>query len=86
MFTNNKAKQPKVATPVGKAAPLYDNHTGPSAAPSRNEISLRAYELYERRGRKHGKDQQDWINAERELLSAQQAKNSRAAQRREETS
>jgi hypothetical protein len=30
-------------------------------------IRLRAYELYEQRGREHGLDLQDWFNAEAEI-------------------
>jgi hypothetical protein len=33
-----------------------------------SRIAARAYELYERRGRKHGHDVDDWLRAERELL------------------
>jgi len=37
-----------------------------------NEIRLRAYEIYEQRGRQHGLDYQDWIRAEEEILSRYQ--------------
>jgi hypothetical protein len=30
-------------------------------------IARRAYERFERRGRKHGRDLEDWLDAEREL-------------------
>ncbi len=30
-------------------------------------IAARAFELYERRGRTHGSDVQDWLQAEKEL-------------------
>lgn len=33
-------------------------------------ISQRAYELYERRGRQHGSDWEDWFAAEREMHAA----------------
>ena len=33
-----------------------------------NRIRLRAYQLYEARGRVHGHDWQDWFNAEREIF------------------
>ena len=33
------------------------------------EIRLRAYELYEERGRQQGFDQEDWVRAETEILS-----------------
>lgn len=32
-----------------------------------DEISVRAYELYEQRGGEHGHDWDDWLEAEREL-------------------
>jgi hypothetical protein len=40
----------------------------PGAAPSQDRIRARAYELYERRGRGPGQDQQDWLCAEQEIL------------------
>jgi hypothetical protein len=35
---------------------------------SESEIAKRAYEIFERRGRGHGADMEDWLNAERELM------------------
>ena len=35
----------------------------------RESVSLRAYELYERRGADHGRDLEDWAKAENEVLS-----------------
>jgi hypothetical protein len=34
------------------------------------DIARRAYELYEKRGREHGYDLDDWLQAERELQDA----------------
>ena len=34
-------------------------------------IAVRAYELYEARGRRDGHDVEDWISAEREILSSE---------------
>ena len=34
-----------------------------------NQISLRAYELYEARGREDGHEQEDWLRAEEEITS-----------------
>ncbi|MDR4495649.1 MAG: DUF2934 domain-containing protein [Nitrospirales bacterium] len=34
-----------------------------------SDIAKRAFELYEARGRKHGKDQEDWLEAEREVFT-----------------
>jgi Protein of unknown function (DUF2934) len=41
--------------------------------PSREEIRHRAYELHLERGCIHGWDQDDWLQAERELLEKYQA-------------
>jgi hypothetical protein len=35
----------------------------------RESVSSRAYELYERRGADHGRDVEDWVKAENEVLS-----------------
>lgn len=37
------------------------------AAPSPGEIARRAYELYIERGGNHGRDLEDWLEAERQL-------------------
>jgi hypothetical protein len=40
-----------------------------SAAPGlENKIRERAYQLYDARGREPGKDKQDWLQAEHEIL------------------
>jgi len=36
--------------------------------PTREEIELRAYQIYVERGRSDGQDVDDWLQAERELL------------------
>jgi hypothetical protein len=40
----------------------------PGTVPSQDRIRERAYELYENRGREPGRDEQDWLRAEREIL------------------
>ena len=35
--------------------------------PTHEDIARRAYQLYEERGGEHGRDWQDWLQAEREL-------------------
>ncbi len=37
------------------------------ATPNDDEIARRAYQLYEARGGGHGRDVEDWLQAEREL-------------------
>jgi hypothetical protein len=38
------------------------------AAPTHDQIAGRAYEIYASRGYAHGSDEQDWLQAEQELL------------------
>ena len=42
----------------------------PNDAQAQDRIALRAYELYEQRGRQEGRASEDWVNAERQLVSA----------------
>jgi hypothetical protein len=40
----------------------------PVSVPSQDMIRVRAYELYESRGREAGHEEQDWLRAEQEIL------------------
>ena len=51
-------KQPSRAKPPSSSA----------AAPAHAIIARRAYELFLQRGGEHGRDWEDWLTAERELL------------------
>jgi Protein of unknown function (DUF2934) len=42
----------------------------PNSAQAQDRIALRAYALYEQRGRQEGRALEDWVDAERELASA----------------
>ena len=39
-----------------------------SGVPMREEIELRAYQIYIERGGAHGQDVEDWLQAQRELV------------------
>jgi len=41
----------------------------PDAVPSQEKIRTRAYQLYESRGREPGQEEQDWLRAEKEILT-----------------
>jgi hypothetical protein len=43
---------------------------------ARDAIALRAYELFEERGREPGRDVDDWLRAEHELKEASQPRQS----------
>ena len=42
--------------------------------PSREEIALRAYQLWEERGKPHGSPEEDWHLAEQQLRAGQPSK------------
>ena len=51
-----------------KSAPGSELRTAESSPP-REEIELRAYQIYVERGGAHGQDVKDWLQAERELVA-----------------
>ena len=64
---------PKTASPVAK--PTNQSNVASQSSPSlpRERVAARAYEKWCQRGRIHGNDHRDWVEAEREL-SAELAK------------
>jgi hypothetical protein len=74
-----KAKTPRATKPITKTTngknllQMPDSGNGNAAqyspADFEGEIRLRAYELYQQRGCEPGRDEQDWLTAEREVLS-----------------
>lgn len=68
------AKPAKASSPVRtrpasrkKAAVPKTGKTIIAVAPSKEQISVRAYEIWLRKGRPLGQDQQNWLEAESEL-------------------
>ena len=55
------------ATPTMSACPPK---MSPSSVQAQGRIALRAYELYEQRGRQEGRALEDWVEAERQLVGA----------------
>lgn len=68
MFDRTVPKQQKPSTLPRKSTPPPNASRTAEGVPSHQEISQRAYELYERAGRQDGRDQRDWFTAEREML------------------
>jgi len=56
---------------TNKAGETLDDQTVGFNEPAREEIERRAYELFLARGEVRGYDQDDWLQAERELKEAQ---------------
>jgi hypothetical protein len=73
MAAKTSTKSPKRTTkrPPAPAAAAetttVETTTTEVRTPSHDEIARRAYELFLARGRQHGRAQEDWLSAEREL-------------------
>jgi hypothetical protein len=52
---------------IEKSSPKSEPQTV-EGHPPRQEIELRAHQIYVERGGAHGQDVEDWLQAERELL------------------
>ncbi len=64
MMPREKKADPVLPDQGGREMP------GDPENPGREEtVRRRAYELYERRGRKNGFDMQDWLDAEAQLVA-----------------
>jgi hypothetical protein len=65
-------KKPRVIVSVQDRSASETGESSPRRKPAFEDlharISLRAYELYVQRGRREGHAQQDWLDAEREIL------------------
>ncbi len=63
-MAKKESKKPETTMVRHIFSPDRNNPTG---GPSREEIARRAYELYLARGGAEGSEQEDWLQAEREL-------------------
>jgi hypothetical protein len=57
-----------MSEPTEKSFPESDPQPAAQDAPAREEIELRAYQIYVERGGTHGQDVEDWLQAECELV------------------
>lgn len=57
-----------MSKPIEKSSPAESKPRTAEGHPTREEIELRAYQIYLERGGAHGQDMEDWLQAERELL------------------
>ena len=56
-----------MSKPIEKSSPRSEPQTAEGHS-TREEIELRAHQIYVERGGAHGQDVEDWLQAERELL------------------
>jgi hypothetical protein len=54
--------------PTEKSSTVESESLTAAARPTREEIELRAYQIYFERGGAHGHDVEDWLQAEHELF------------------
>jgi hypothetical protein len=66
MFDRSVTKPAKPTTLPGKK---YTPAPTQAITPSHDQICQRAYELYESRGRQDGFSEQNWFDAEQQLLA-----------------
>ena len=74
---NRSRPQPQSARERSKRTMVEDTDRAAAAIPDivraendeRDRIAARAYELYQQRGGSHGRDTDDWLEAEREVGS-----------------
>jgi hypothetical protein len=59
-----------VSNPATSSMSAGTPKMSPNDAQAQDRIALRAYALYEQRGRQEGRALEDWVNAERELVIA----------------
>ena len=57
-----------MSKPIEKSSPARSVSRTARRHPAREEIELRAYQIYLGRGGAQGQDLEDWLRAERELL------------------
>jgi hypothetical protein len=72
------ASRKSTAKPATTVTPISQGNGAPSSLPEdiQEQIRARAYELYEARGRQQGFHDQDWAQAEAEVLSRYQREKS----------
>lgn len=58
--------KPRLEMPI---SPAKQNLSQEGSVEQREQIRLRAYELYEARGHKEGHELEDWLQAESEVIS-----------------
>jgi hypothetical protein len=66
-----------VGTKRARTPRSKDNRENKEIPGLHGRVALRAYQLFESRGRVHGRDWEDWFRAEKEILSGELDTNSR---------
>jgi hypothetical protein len=67
MVTPRKSRKGTPSVKKARATAMDESSTRPTY----DDVARRAYELYLQRGCTHGQDWDDWLSAERQLLSSE---------------
>ena len=67
-----------MSKPIERSSPGSEPQTA-EGHPTREEIELRAHQIYAERGGANGRDVEDWLQSERELLDEKYGKTGRMA-------
>jgi hypothetical protein len=68
MATTKKTKQTKQTPQPQTTQPTRSRRRRAPGLPAESDIAKRAYQLFIERGGEHGRDMDDWLSAQRELL------------------
>jgi len=69
---SRQTKSPSPSSTLGRRPAADATPTRTVTAPSYEQIAARAYEIFIARGGQHGRDQEDWYQAESELRLGEQ--------------
>jgi hypothetical protein len=69
MYVPSKPKKNQSTRPTAPTS-VHANLQAFQPLPSHEQISQRAYAIYEKGGAANGQDQQDWFRAEQEMFAA----------------
>jgi len=61
-------EEKNMTKPIKESSPAVSDSKTAEGRPRREEIEVRAFQIYVDRGGAHGQDMEDWMQAERELL------------------
>lgn len=72
MSKQSKSPAPTASTPTSRPAPRETTPSRSATVSTQEQIAVRAYEIFVARGQQHGRDLEDWLQAESELRLGRQ--------------
>jgi len=72
MSKQSKSPASTTSTPTSRPAPRETTPSRSAPVSTHEQIAVRAYEIFVARGQQHGRDLEDWLQAESELRLGRQ--------------